>query len=42
MASTSSLEELLSSSVLEVMGEKETQTAKRPRLQSEKEHKECE
>ena len=50
MASTSSTEErgdvllaeLLSPSVLEVVGEEETQTAKRPRLQSEEERKECE
>ena len=50
MASTSSTEEhgnvslaeLLRPSVLEVVGEEETQTAKRPRLQSEEERKECE
>ena len=42
MASTSSLADLLSFSVLEVVGEEETQTAKRPRLQSEEERKECE
>ena len=42
MASTSSLSDLLSFSVLEVVGEEETQTAKRPRLQSEEERKECE
>ena len=42
MASTSSLSDLLSFSVLEVVGEEEMQTAKSPRLQSEEEHKECE
>ena len=41
MTSTSSLAELLSSSVLEVTNE-EAQTPKRPRLQSEEEHKEWE
>ena len=42
MASTSSLAELLSPSVLEVVGEEETRMSKRPRLQSEEERKECE
>ena len=37
MANTSSLAELFISSVLEVVGEEETQTAKRPHLESEKE-----
>ena len=39
MASTSLLAKLLSSSVLEVVGEEET--AKRPCLQLKEEHKEC-
>ena len=50
MASTSSsgeccgvsLTELLSPSLLEFIGDEQTQTAKRPRLQSEEERKECE
>ena len=42
VASASSLAELLSSSVLEVVDEEETLMAKRPCLQSEEECKECE